>query len=125
MAYFGPGTAALSAVLTMIVFFSYYLHLQRVVQADDVAENLKNQRLCLPVSAGRDREYLEYVGQTGILALGSGHLAVLAVVYPRICAMKLAISVLLWRTQLLIVVSGDDGHIQQVQSHLLANQYEV
>ncbi|TNF59236.1 MAG: preprotein translocase subunit SecY, partial [Rhodobacteraceae bacterium] len=65
---------------------------------------------------------LEYVVNR-ILVLGSGYLALVCVL-PEIVRAELGIPFFFGGTSVLIVVSVTMDTIQQVQSHLLAHQYE-
>ena len=67
-------------------------------------------------------EYLEYVVNR-ILVLGSGYLALVCLL-PEILRGQFAIPFYFGGTSVLIVVSVTMDTIQQVQSHLLAHQYE-
>ncbi|KPP85131.1 MAG: preprotein translocase, SecY subunit [Rhodobacteraceae bacterium HLUCCO07] len=125
MAYFGPGQPLyLAFFVTMIVFFAYFYTFNVSFKPDDVAENLKNQNGFVPgIRPGkRTAEYLEYVVNR-ILVLGSGYLALVCLL-PEILRSQLAIPFYFGGTSVLIVVSVTMDTIQQVQSHLLAHQYE-
>ncbi|MEM9128437.1 MAG: SecY family transport protein, partial [Pseudomonadota bacterium] len=124
-AYFGPGQPAYLLFFTaMIVFFTYFYTYNVSFKVDDVADNLKNQNGFVPgIRPGkRTAEYLEYV-VTRILVLGSGYLALVCLL-PEILRGQLAIPFYFGGTSVLIVVSVTMDTIQQVQSHLLAHQYE-
>ena len=94
-------------------------------KVDDVAENLKNQKASVPgIRPGKKtEEYLEYVVNR-ILVLGSAYLAAVCLL-PEILISRLAIPFYFGGTSVLIVVSVTMDTIQQVQSHLLAHQYEA
>ncbi len=125
MAYFGPGQPLyLLFFVVMIVFFSYFYTFNVSFKPDDVADNLKNQNGFVPgIRPGKKTaEYLEYVVNR-ILALGSTYLAAVCLL-PEILRNELAIPFYFGGTSVLIVVSVTMDTIQQVQSHLLAHQYE-
>ena len=125
MAYFGPGQPLYLLFFTaMIVFFTYFYTLNVSFKPDEVAENLKNQNGFVPgIRPGkRTEEYLEYVVNR-ILVLGSAYLALVCML-PEILRSQLAIPFYFGGTSVLIVVSVTMDTIQQVQSHLLAHQYE-
>jgi preprotein translocase subunit SecY len=125
MAYFGPGQPLyLLFFVVMIVFFSYFYTFNVSFKPDDVAENLKNQNGFVPgIRPGKKTaEYLEYVVNR-ILALGSAYLAAVCLL-PEILRNEFAIPFYFGGTSVLIVVSVTMDTIQQVQSHLLAHQYE-
>jgi preprotein translocase subunit SecY len=125
LAYFGPGQPLYLLFFTgMIVFFAYFYTYNVSFKPDEVAENLKNQNGFVPgIRPGkRTAEYLEYV-VSRILVLGSGYLALVCLL-PEILRAQFAIPFYFGGTSVLIVVSVTMDTIQQVQSHLLAHQYE-
>ena len=89
-----------------------------------MAENLKNQNGFIPgIKPGKKtEEYLDYV-VTRLLVLGSGYLALVCLL-PEIVRSELAITAYFGGTSILIIVSVGMDTVQQVQSHLLAHQYE-
>ncbi|MEM9850651.1 MAG: preprotein translocase subunit SecY [Pseudomonadota bacterium] len=125
LAYFGPGQPLYLLFFTlMIVFFSYFYTANVSFKTDDVADNLKKQNGFVPgIRPGkRTEEYLDYV-VSRILVLGSAYLAAVCLL-PEILRNELAIPFYFGGTSLLIVVSVTMDTINQVQSHLLAHQYE-
>jgi preprotein translocase subunit SecY len=125
LAYFGPGQPAYLVFFTvMIVFFTYFYTYNVSFKPDDVADNLKNQNGFVPgIRPGKKTaEYLEYV-VSRILVLGSGYLAAVCLL-PEILRGQFSIPFYFGGTSVLIVVSVTMDTIQQVQSHLLAHQYE-
>ena len=125
LAYFGPGQPAyLAFFTTMIVFFTYFYTREVAFKTDEVADNLKNQNGFVPgIRPGaKTAEYLDYV-VTRLLVLGSGYLALVCLV-PEILRSQFAITAYFGGTSILIIVSVGMDTIQQVQSHLLAHQYE-
>jgi len=125
LAYFGPGQPLyLLFMVAMVVFFTFFYSKEVAFKVDDVADNLKNQNGFVPgIRPGkRTAEYLDYV-LTRILVLGSAYLA-LIVILPEILRSQLAIPFYFGGTSVLIIVSVGMDTIQQIQSHLLAHQYE-
>ncbi len=125
LAYFGPGQPLYLLFFTaMIVFFAYFYTYNVAFKSDDVADNLKNQNGFVPgIRPGkRTAEYLDYV-VTRVLVLGSAYLALVCML-PEILRSQLAIPFYFGGTSVLIVVSVTMDTINQVQSHLLAHQYE-
>jgi len=125
LAYFGPGQPLYLAFFTaMIVFFTFFYTFNVSFKTEDVADNLKNQNGFVPgIRPGKKtEEYLDYV-VTRILVLGSAYLAAVCLL-PEILRNQLAIPFYFGGTSVLIVVSVTMDTIQQVQSHLLAHQYE-
>jgi preprotein translocase subunit SecY len=109
----------------MIVFFAYFYTFNVSFKIDDVAENLKNQNASVPgIRPGKKtEEYLEYV-VTRVLVLGSAYLTAVCLL-PEILISRVGIPFYFGGTSVLIVVSVTMDTIQQVQSHLLAHQYEA
>ena len=125
MAYFGPGQPLYLAFFTaMIVFFAYFYTHNVSFKSDDVADNLKNQNGFVPgIRPGKKTaEHLEYVVNR-VLVLGSAYLAAVCLL-PEVLRGQLGIPFYFGGTSVLIVVSVTMDTIQQVQSHLLAHQYE-
>ena len=125
LANFGPGQPLyLAFFASMIVFFTYFYTLNVSFKTDDVADNLKNQNGFIPgIRPGqRTAEYLEYV-VVRILVLGSAYLALVCLL-PEIVRTNLAITAYFGGTSILIIVSVGMDTVQQIQSHLLAHQYE-
>ena len=125
LAYFGPGQPLYLLFFTaMIVFFAYFYTANVSFKSDDVAENLKNQGGFVPgIRPGKKtEEYFDYV-VSRILVVGSGYLALVCLL-PEILRSQLAIPFYFGGTSVLIVVSVTMDTINQVQSHLLAHQYE-
>ncbi|WP_137110204.1 preprotein translocase subunit SecY [Rhodobacter sp. SY28-1] len=115
----------LAFLAAMIVFFAYFYTLNVSFKVDEVAENLKNQNASVPgIRPGKKtEEYLEYVVNR-ILVLGSAYLAAVCLL-PEVLIAELGIPFYFGGTSVLIVVSVTMDTIQQVQSHLLAHQYEA
>ncbi|MDO8883917.1 MAG: preprotein translocase subunit SecY [Pseudotabrizicola sp.] len=125
LAYFGPGQPLYLLFFTgMIVFFSFFYTYNVAFKVEDVAENLKNQNGFIPgIRPGKKtEEYLEYV-VTRVLVLGSAYLAAVCLL-PEVLRNQFAIPFYFGGTSVLIVVSVTMDTINQVQSHLLAHQYE-
>ncbi|MCK8483272.1 preprotein translocase subunit SecY [Aliiroseovarius sp. S2029] len=125
LAYFGPGQPLYLLFFTaMIVFFTFFYTKEVAFKTDEVADNLKNQNGFVPgIRPGKKTaEYLDYV-VTRLLVLGSAYLAAVCLL-PEILRSQLAIPFYFGGTSVLIVVSVTMDTIQQVQSHLLAHQYE-
>ena len=125
LAYFGPGQPLyLVFFCAMIVFFAYFYTFNVSFKTDDVAENLKNQGGFIPgIRPGkRTEDYLSYV-VSRVLVIGSAYLAAVCLL-PEIIRHQLSIPFYFGGTSVLIVVSVVMDTINQVQSHLLAHQYE-
>jgi preprotein translocase subunit SecY len=125
LAYFGPGQPLyLLFFAGMIVFFAYFYTFNVAFKPDDVADNLKNQNGFIPgIRPGqRTAQHLEYIVNR-VLVLGAGYLALVCLI-PEMVRQELAITAYFGGTSILIIVSVGMDTIQQVQSHLLAHQYE-
>ena len=125
LAYFGPGQPLYLLFFTaMIVFFAYFYTANVTFKSDDVAENLKNQGGFIPgIRPGaKTVDYLDYV-VARILVVGSAYLAAVCLL-PEILRGQYAIPFYFGGTSVLIVVSVTMDTINQIQSHLLAHQYE-
>jgi preprotein translocase subunit SecY len=125
LAYFGPGQPLYLLFFTaMIVFFSYFYTANVAFKSDDVADNLKNQGGFIPgIRPGaKTVDYLDYV-VARILVVGSAYLAAVCLL-PEILRSQFSIPFYFGGTSVLIVVSVTMDTINQIQSHLLAHQYE-
>jgi len=125
LAYFGPGQPLyLLFFAGMIVFFSYFYTANVAFKTEDVADNLKNQTGFVPgIRPGKKtEEYLDYVVNR-VLVLGSVYLVAVCLL-PEVLRNQFAVPFYFGGTSVLIVVSVTMDTINQVQSHLLAHQYE-
>ena len=125
LAYFGPGQPLyLLFFAAMIVFFAYFYTHNVAFKSDDVADNLKNQGGFIPgIRPGkRTEEYLDYVVNR-VLVIGSAYLTAVCLL-PEILRHQWSIPFYFGGTSVLIVVSVTMDTINQIQSHMLAHQYE-
>ncbi|MED5532017.1 MAG: preprotein translocase subunit SecY [Pseudomonadota bacterium] len=124
-AYLGPGQPMYYIFFgSLIIFFTYFYTLNVAFKPDEVADNLKKQGGFVPGIRPGDRtaQYLEYVVMR-TLVLGSGYLAAVCLL-PEVLRAQFAIPFYFGGTSLLIVVSVTMDTITQIQSHMLAYQYE-
>jgi preprotein translocase subunit SecY len=124
-AYMGRGQPIHMLVFgLLIVFFTYFYTANVAFKSDDVADNLKKQGGFVPgIRPGQKTiEYLDYV-VTRILVVGSAYLAAVCLL-PEVLISNLSIPFYFGGTSLLIVVSVTMDTITQIQSHMLAHQYE-
>ncbi len=107
----------------LIVFFAFF-YTAVVVNPEETAENLKKYGgFIAGIRPGKNTaEYLDYV-VTRLTVLGAFYLAALCIL-PEILIAKLGVPFVLGGTTLLIVVQVTMDFITQVQSHLIAYQYE-
>lgn len=108
----------------MVVFFAYFYTSNVAFKTEEVADNLKKQGGFVPgIRPGaKTAEYLDYV-MARLLVVGSAYLAAV-VLLPEFLISKTAIPFYFGGTSLLIIVSVTMDTITQVQSHMLAHQYE-
>jgi preprotein translocase subunit SecY len=109
--------------VSLIVFFAFF-YTAVVFNPKDTADNLKKYGGFLPgIRPGeRTAEYIDYV-LTRITVLGAIYLAAVCVL-PEILISYWGVPFYFGGTSLLIVVSVTMDTVAQVQSHLLAHQYE-
>ena len=123
-AYLGRGQPLyLLTFVALIVFFAFF-YTSVVFNPDDVADNLKKNGGYVPgIRPGKKTaEYLDYV-LTRLTVVGAIYLSIVCVL-PEILISELAVPFYFGGTSLLIVVSVTMDTVTQVQSHLLAHQYE-
>ena len=106
-----------------IVFFCFF-YTAIVFNPADTADNLKKYGGFIPgIRPGkRTAEYLDYV-LTRLTVVGAGYLALVCLL-PELLISQYAVPFYFGGTSLLIVVSVTMDTVAQVQSHLLAHQYE-
>ncbi len=106
-----------------IVFFCFF-YTAIVFNPADTADNLKKYGGFIPgIRPGkRTAEYLDYV-LTRLTVVGSAYLALVCLL-PELLISQYAVPFYFGGTSLLIVVSVTMDTMGQVQSHLLAHQYE-
>ena len=109
---------------SMVVFFAYFYTANVAFKTEDVADNLKKQGGFVPgIRPGaKTALYLDYV-MVRLLVVGSAYLTAV-VLLPEILISKTAIPFYFGGTSLLIIVSVTMDTITQVQSHMMAHQYE-
>ena len=106
-----------------IIFFSFF-YTAVVFNPEETAENLKKYGGFIPgIRPGvRTSEYLDFV-LTRITVIGAAYLTVICLL-PEFLSAKLGTGMALGGTSLLIVVNVTMDTVAQIQSHLLAHQYE-
>jgi preprotein translocase subunit SecY len=107
----------------LIVFFAFF-YTSIVFNPQDTAENLKKHGGFIPgIRPGqRTAEYLDYV-LTRLTVVGAAYLSVVCIL-PEILISQYAVPFYFGGTSLLIVVSVTMDTTAQIQSHLIAHQYE-
>lgn len=113
----------LALYVTMIVFFAFF-YTAIVFNPEETADNLKKYGGFIPgIRPGaRTAEYIDYV-LTRITVIGAGYLSLVCIL-PEFLISNLAVPFYFGGTSLLIVVSVTMDTVAQIQSHLLAHQYE-
>ncbi|SDD64129.1 preprotein translocase subunit SecY [Rhodospira trueperi] len=107
----------------LIIFFAFF-YTAVVFNPEDTAENLKKHGGFVPgIRPGKNTaEYLDYV-LTRLTAVGSLYLVAISVM-PEYLISQVGVPFYFGGTSLLIVVTVTMDTVAQVQSHLLAHQYE-
>jgi len=107
----------------MIIFFAFF-YTAVVFNPSETAENLRKYGGFVPgIRPGKNTaEYLDYV-LTRLTVVGGIYLIIVCLI-PEFLISKLSVPFYFGGTSLLIVVNVTINTMQQVQSHLLANQYE-
>jgi preprotein translocase subunit SecY len=122
--YMGQGKPLYIAIyISLIVFFAFF-YTAVVFNPSETADNLKKSGAIVPGHRpGKNTaEHLDYI-ITRLTVVGAAYLATICVL-PEILITKYSIPFYLGGTSLLIVVSVGIDTITQVQTHLLAHQYE-
>jgi preprotein translocase subunit SecY len=108
---------------TLIAFFAFF-YTAVVFNPEETADNLKKNGGFIPgIRPGKNTaEYLEYV-TTRLTVVGSIYLVAVALL-PELLISKWSVPFFFGGTSLLIVVTVTLDTVAQVQSHMLAHQYE-
>lgn len=106
-----------------IVFFCFF-YTAVVFNPEETADNLKRQGGFIPGRrpGQQTAQYLDYV-LTRITVVGAAYLTILCLL-PEFLVSSLAVPFYFGGTSLLIVVNVTMDTVAQIQSHLLAHQYE-
>jgi preprotein translocase subunit SecY len=109
--------------VSMIVFFAFF-YTAIVFNPEDTAENLRKYGGYIPgIRPGKSTaDYLDFV-LTRLTVLGAAYLSAICIL-PELLISKYAVPFYFGGTSLLIVVTVTLDTVGQVQSHLLAHQYE-
>ncbi|OHC74575.1 MAG: preprotein translocase subunit SecY [Rhodospirillales bacterium RIFCSPLOWO2_12_FULL_58_28] len=123
-AFLGRGQAGyLTIYLGLIVFFAFF-YTAVVFNPHETAENLKKHGGFVPgIRPGKNTaEHLDRI-LTRLTVIGAAYLAVVCLL-PEILISQYSVPFYFGGTSLLIVVTVTMDTVTQVQSHLLAHQYE-
>lgn len=123
-AMLGRGQPLYLAIYVALIIFFAFFYTAIVFNPEETADNLKKYGGFIPgIRPGtKTAEYIDYV-LTRITVVGAIYLALVCVL-PEYLQSYTAVSFALGGTSLLIVVSVTMDTVSQVQSHLLAHQYE-
>jgi preprotein translocase subunit SecY len=123
-ALLGPGQPVFILLYIMLIVFFAFYYTALVFNPKETADNLKRYGGFVPgIRPGeRTAEYLNYV-LTRITVIGAIYLAAVCVL-PEILRSYAQMPFYFGGTSLLIVVSVTMDTVAQLQSHLLAHQYE-
>ena len=123
-ALLGHGQPLFLALYAGFIIFFCFFYTAIVFNPDDVADNLKKHGGYVPgISPGKKTaRYLDYV-LTRLSVIGASYLVIVCLL-PEVLIAQLAVPFYLGGTSLLIVVSVTMDTITQIQSHLLAHQYQ-
>ena len=113
----------LAIYISMIVFFAFF-YTAIVFNPEETADNLRKYGGYVPgIRPGKSTaDYLDFV-LTRLTVLGAAYLAAVCIL-PEILISQYAVPFYFGGTSLLIVVTVTLDTVGQIQSHLLAHQYE-
>ncbi|GGZ41917.1 preprotein translocase subunit SecY [Asticcacaulis endophyticus] len=118
------GQPLFMAIYAALIIFFCFLYTSLVFNPDETAENLRKYGGFLPgIRPGkRTAEYLDFV-LTRITVIGAGYITIVCLL-PELLISSLGNSFYFGGTSILIVVSVTMDTVAQIQSHLLAHQYD-
>jgi preprotein translocase subunit SecY len=119
------GQPAFIALYGLLIVFFCFFYTSVVFNPEDTAENLRKYGGFLPgIRPGkRTAEYLDYV-LTRLTVIGAAYIAIVCLLPEALIGALGTQTFYLGGTSLLIVVSVTMDTVAQIQSHLLAHQYE-
>jgi preprotein translocase subunit SecY len=124
LALLGPGQPIhIVLYIALIVFFSFF-YTPIVIPPQETADNLKKYGGFIPGyrPGPKTAQYIEYV-LNRITVIGAAYVSVVCIL-PEILSYQMNAPFYFGGTSLLIVVSVTMDTVSQIQSHLLAHQYE-
>ena len=124
VAALGPGQPLYLAIYVALIVFFAFFYTSIVLNPQETADNLRKYGGFLPgIRPGaKTAEYIDYV-LTRITVVGAIYLAAVCVL-PEMLSTHAGVSFYFGGTSLLIAVSVTMDTVAQIQSHLLAHQYE-
>ncbi|MGB3454815.1 MAG: preprotein translocase subunit SecY [Litorimonas sp.] len=129
LAALGYGQPIYLALYGILIIFFCYFYVPYVFKPDDVADNLRKNGGFLPgIRPGaRTADYLTYV-LSRLTFIGAFYVAFVCVVPELVIAQNdgipASVAMLIGGMSLLIIVSVTLDTVAQIQSHLIAHQYE-
>ena len=123
-AYLGRGQPVyLIVYISLVVFFAFF-YTAVVFNPEETADNLKKYGGFVPgIRPGKNTsQYLDRV-LTRLTVIGAGYLALICLL-PELLISRFSVPFYFGGTSLLIVVTVTIDLVAQVQSHLIAHQYE-
>jgi len=130
LAYLGYGSPMYLFLYGLLIIFFCYFYVPYVFKPDDVADNMRKNGGFLPgIRPGaRTAEYLSYV-LSRLTFIGAIYVAFVCVLPELIIARQggaipPSVALLIGGMSLLIIVSVTLDTVAQIQSHLIAHQYE-
>jgi len=123
-ALLGRGQPLYLALFAFFIIFFAFFYTAIVFNPQETADNLKRSGGFIPgIRPGeRTAQYIDYV-LTRITLIGALYLTVVALI-PELIHNQLAVSQFIGGTSLLIMVTVTLDTVSQIQSHLIAQQYE-
>ncbi|MHA6299361.1 preprotein translocase subunit SecY [Devosia sp. CAU 1758] len=123
-ALLGRGQPLYLALFAFFIIFFAFFYTAIVFNPSDTADNLKRSGGFIPgIRPGeRTAQHIDYV-LTRITVVGALYLTIVALI-PEVLFSQLAVSQFIGGTSLLIMVTVTLDTITQIQSHLVAQQYE-
>lgn len=129
LALIGYGSPVYLTLYGLLIIFFCYFYVPYVFKPDDVADNLRKNGGFLPgIRPGeRTAEYLSYV-LSRLTFIGAIYVAFVCVLPEYVIAQNQnippSVAMLIGGMSLLIIVSVTLDTVSQIQSHLIAHQYE-
>jgi len=122
--FLGRGQPGYLIIFSVLITFFAFFYTAVVFNPEETADNLKKHGGFVPgIRPGKNTaEYLDYI-LTRLTVVGAIYLVALAIL-PELLIARLSVPFFFGGTSLLIVVSVTLDTVAQVQSHLLAHQYE-
>jgi preprotein translocase subunit SecY len=123
-ALLGRGQPLYLALFAFFIIFFAFFYTAIVFNPQETADNLKRSGGFIPgIRPGeRTAQHIDYV-LTRITVIGALYLTVVALI-PELMFSQLAVSQFIGGTSLLIMVTVTLDTVSQIQSHLIAQQYE-